>query len=101
MPRRPGTSDRPEGVNAVLDASGRGEIPASIDLAEGPGRVVTLVAFDAGNLGIQVRTGGASGSGVQALHDVLALVEPGRLQVQISHINPLAVAAVALDLSRT
>lgn len=46
----------PQGVDAVLDASGRGEIPASIELAGGPSRVLTLVAFDAADTGIQVHT---------------------------------------------
>ncbi|WP_405988427.1 NADP-dependent oxidoreductase [Streptomyces sp. NBC_00986] len=91
----------PEGVDAVLDASGRGEIPVSIDLAGGPGRVLTLLAFDAGDLGVQVHTDGASGNTVQALHDILALIEEGRLQVPIWRTYPLAEAAVALDLSRT
>jgi NADPH:quinone reductase-like Zn-dependent oxidoreductase len=43
-----------QGVDAVLDASGRGEIPLSIELAGGPERVLTLVAFDAADTGIQV-----------------------------------------------
>jgi NADPH:quinone reductase-like Zn-dependent oxidoreductase len=33
----------PRGVDAVLDASGRGEIPLSIELARGHERVLTLV----------------------------------------------------------
>lgn len=51
----------PEGVDAVLDASGRGEIPLSIALTGDPARVLTLVAFDAADSGIQVHTGGAEG----------------------------------------
>ena len=47
----------PDGVDAVLDASGRGEIPLSIELAGGPDRVLTLVAFDAADTGIQVFVG--------------------------------------------
>ncbi|MFI1036010.1 NADP-dependent oxidoreductase [Streptomyces sp. NPDC020951] len=90
----------PEGVDAVLDASGRGEIPLSIELAGGPERVLTLVAFDAGDLGIQVHMDGASG-GVRALHEILALIEEGRLHVPIQRTYPLTEAAAALDLSRT
>ncbi|GCB44392.1 NADP-dependent oxidoreductase [Streptomyces sp. NL15-2K] len=90
----------PEGVDAVLDASGHGEIPLSIDLAGGPERVLTLVAFDAADLGIQVHTDGASGNGVRALRDILALIEEGRLHVPIWRTYPLAEAAAALDLSR-
>ncbi|MGY1496816.1 NADP-dependent oxidoreductase [Streptomyces sp. QTS52] len=91
----------PEGVDAVLDASGRGEIPVSIELAGGPERVLTLVAFDAGQLGVHVHRGGPSGNGIRALHDILALIEEGRLRVPISRTFPLAEAAAALDLSRT
>ncbi|WP_254401414.1 zinc-binding dehydrogenase [Streptomyces sp. AC555_RSS877] len=72
-----------EGVDAVLDASGRGEIPLSIELAGGPERVLTLVAFDAAPLGIQVHTDGPSGNGVRALHDILLLIGKGRLQVPV------------------
>lgn len=91
----------PEGVDAVLDASGRGEIPLSIELAGGPERVLTLLAFDTGHLGVQVHTDGPSGNGIRALHDILALIEEGRLHVPIWRTFPLAEAAAALDLSRT
>jgi len=91
----------PAGVDAVLDASGRGEIPVSIELAGGPERVLTLLAFDAANLGIQVHTDGPSGNGIRALHDILALIEEGRLHVPIWRTYPLTEAAAALDLSRT
>lgn len=90
----------PRGVDAVLDPSGRGEIPASIELAGGPKRVLTLVAFDAADTGIQVHVGGADGNSRQALRDILALIDEGRLQVPISGTFPLAEAAAALETSR-
>ena len=40
-----------------LDASGRGEIPVSIQLTGAPERVLTLVAFHATDTGIQIHTG--------------------------------------------
>jgi NADPH:quinone reductase-like Zn-dependent oxidoreductase len=91
----------PQGVDAVLDASGRGEIPVSIELAAGPERVLTLVAFDAGDTGIQIHVGGAGENGVRALHDILALIEEGRLRVPIWRTYPLTETAAALDASRT
>lgn len=91
----------PEGVDAVLDASGRGEIPVSIELTGNPARVLTLVAFDAADTGIQVHVGGAGENGVRALHDILSLIEEGRLRVPIWRTYPLAEAAAALDSSRT
>ncbi|WP_329372707.1 NADP-dependent oxidoreductase [Streptomyces sp. NBC_01483] len=90
----------PQGVDAVLDASGRGEIPASIELAGGPARVLTLVAFDAADTGIQVHTGVAGESGAPALRDILALMEEERLRVPIWRTFPLAEAAAALRMSQ-
>ncbi|MFC9845982.1 NADP-dependent oxidoreductase [Streptomyces sp. NPDC060223] len=89
----------PRGVDAVLDASGRGEIPASIELAGGPERVLTLVAFDAAATGIQIHGGGAGDSGTRPLQDILALIDDGRLRVPISRTYPLQEAAAALDAS--
>ncbi|MFD5752514.1 NADP-dependent oxidoreductase [Streptomyces sp. NPDC127033] len=90
----------PQGVDAVLDASGRGEIPASIELAGGPARVLTLVAFDAADTGIQVHTSVPGEGGAQALQGILALMEEGRLRVPIWRTFPLADAATALRVSQ-
>lgn len=90
----------PNGVNAVLDASGRGEIPASIDLAGGPKRVLTLWAFDAADTGIQVHAGGPDGSVARAMRDILPLIEDGRLRVPISGTYPLTELAAALEASK-
>ncbi|MGW1757630.1 NADP-dependent oxidoreductase [Streptomyces mirabilis] len=90
----------PQGVDAVLDASGRGEIPDSIALAGGPARVLTLVAFDAADTGIQVHMSVPGESGAQALRDILNLMEQGRLRVPIWRTFPLAEAADALQVSQ-
>jgi NADPH:quinone reductase-like Zn-dependent oxidoreductase len=87
----------PQGVDAVLDASGRGEIPVSIELAGGPERVLTLVAFDAAGTGIQVHVGGAGPNTARALRDIVALIEAGRLKVPIWRAYPLTEAAAALE----
>jgi len=91
----------PRGVDAVLDASGRGEIPLSIALAGGPERVLTLVAFDAAAAGIQVHTGGPGSELGPALRQVASLVEQGRLRVPIWRTYPLAQTAAALDASQS
>ncbi|MBU8814462.1 NADP-dependent oxidoreductase [Mycolicibacterium goodii] len=91
----------PQGVDAVLDASGRGEIPLSIELTGNPQRVLTLVAFDQADTGIQVHAGGAGASLSKALDDIVALITDGRLQVSITGAYPLEQAAAALDASRT
>jgi NADPH:quinone reductase-like Zn-dependent oxidoreductase len=91
----------PEGVDAVLDASGRGEIPLSIELAGGPERVLTLAAFDAADTGIRILTDGPGTNLVPALHAILDLIEDGRLEVPIERTYPLTEAAVALDASQS
>lgn len=90
----------PRGVDAVLDASGRGEIPLSIVLAGGPERVLTLVAFDAA-AGIQVHAGGAGSELAPALREIASLIEQRRLTVPIWRTYPLAQTAAALDASQS
>jgi NADPH:quinone reductase-like Zn-dependent oxidoreductase len=89
----------PHGVDAVLDASGRGEIPLSIELAGGPDRILTLVAFDAANTGIQVFVGATVDDWGPALHEIVSLLEQRRLTVPIWRTFPLAETAAALDTS--
>jgi len=89
----------PQGVDAVLDASGRGEIPLSIELAGGPGRVLTLVAFDAADTGIQVFVGGTGDERGPALRDIVSLLEQRALTVPIWRTFPLEETAAALDAS--
>jgi NADPH:quinone reductase-like Zn-dependent oxidoreductase len=84
----------------VLDASGHGEIPVSIELAGGPERVLSLVAFDQADTGIQLHDTGA-GNPTRALHYILTLLGQGRLQVPISGTYPLSAAAKALDDNRS
>jgi NADPH:quinone reductase-like Zn-dependent oxidoreductase len=89
----------PQGVDAVLDASGRGEIPLSIELAGGPARVLTLVAFDAADTGIQVFVGGTGDDRGPALRDIVSLLEQQALTVPIWRTFPLEETAAALDAS--
>jgi NADPH:quinone reductase-like Zn-dependent oxidoreductase len=90
----------PRGVDAVLDASGRGEIPLSIELAGGPERVLTLVAFDAAATGIQVHIGGPGSELRPALQQIATLIEQGRLTVPWRSY-PLAQTAAALEASQS
>ncbi len=87
----------PEGVDAVLDASGRGELPLSVELAGGPERVVTIAAAqEASQLG--VRFSGGPGAVVDthaALSQAVDLLVADRLQVPIWRTYPLADAAAA------
>lgn len=85
----------------MLDASGRGEVPLSIELTGDPARVLSLVAFDAAGTGIQLHVGGAGGELQAALRDLVALIEQNRLTVSVSRTYPLDEVAAALDLSRS
>jgi NADPH:quinone reductase-like Zn-dependent oxidoreductase len=87
----------PDGVDAVFDASGRGELPLSIELAGGPERVITIAAYDAADYGvlfagpdqaakIDPRVPFAQGA---------ALVADGTLELPIWKTYPLADAAAA------
>ena len=89
----------PQGVDAVLDASGRGEIPVSIQLTGTPERVLTLVAFDAADTGIQIHTGGGGSNLGDGLREIVGLIEQRRLTVSISRTFPLTEIASALKTS--
>jgi NADPH:quinone reductase-like Zn-dependent oxidoreductase len=89
----------PQGVDAVLDASGRGEIPVSIQLTGTPERVLTLVAFDAADTGIQIHVGGGGSDLGDGLREIVGLIEQRRLTVSISRTFPLAEIASALKTS--
>ncbi len=74
----------PEGVDAVLDASGRGELGLSVELAGGPERVITIAAQDAAEHGVTFHAGGGGADTVPALEEVLPLITAG------SFIFPIA-----------
>jgi acetyl esterase len=81
----------PDGVDAVLDASGRGALPLSIELAGGPERVLTIADPKAGEYG--VRTSGGGDRPVPLADDmavVLPLLERGALRVPVGQTFPLA-----------
>lgn len=90
----------PQGVDAVLDASGRGEIPMSIELTGDPARVLSLVAFDAADTGIRLHVGGAGDRQGEALRELAALIEQGRLTVPVERTYPLDDVVAALEASR-
>lgn len=90
----------PQGVDAVLDASGRGEIPMSIELTGDPTRVLSLVAFDAADTGIRLHVGGAGSLLAEALRELVTLVDQDRLTVSVSRTFPLEEVVAALDESR-
>ncbi|MFD3757586.1 NADP-dependent oxidoreductase [Streptomyces sp. NPDC058622] len=84
----------PQGVDAVLDCSGRGELAGSVALTGGPDRVVTI-ADPVGAAEHGVRFTGEAGSLAEAVTEVLPLVEAGRVRIPIDSVFPLEGAADA------
>ena len=90
----------PGGIDAALDASGRGgELPVSVELAGGPERVLTIARFDDVPEGVTIHGGGSMGDLQPALREIVALIGEGRLHVPIGGTYPLEDAAAALDAS--
>ncbi|MFJ6443172.1 NADP-dependent oxidoreductase [Streptomyces sp. NPDC091649] len=89
----------PEGVDAVFDASGRGALPASIELRGGTtDRIVTIADGNAAELGVAFSSGGG-GPSAERLAEHARLAESGELRVEIAQVFPLADAASAHSLS--
>ncbi|MFE4381197.1 NADP-dependent oxidoreductase [Streptomyces cyaneofuscatus] len=89
----------PEGVDAVFDASGRGALPASIELRGGAtDRIVTIADGDAAELGVAFSSGGG-GPSAERLAANARLAADGELRVEIAQVFPLADAASAHAVS--
>jgi NADPH:quinone reductase-like Zn-dependent oxidoreductase len=89
----------PEGIDAALDASGRGdELPVSVELAGGPERVLTIARFTDLPEGVILHQGGGDDP-IAALTEIVALIGEGRLRVPIARTYTLDEAAAALDES--
>jgi NADPH:quinone reductase-like Zn-dependent oxidoreductase len=87
----------PDGVDAVFDASGRGELPLSIELAGGPERVITIAAYDSADYGV-LFAGPAQAAKTDPrvpFAQGAALIADGKLELPIWKTYPLADAAAA------
>jgi NADPH:quinone reductase-like Zn-dependent oxidoreductase len=90
----------PGGVDAALDAAGGGALPALVELAGGPERVVTIADY----AGAQETGAGFSGGpgterAIHALRDVASLIESGRFSLPVAQTFPLEKIADAHTLS--
>jgi NADPH:quinone reductase-like Zn-dependent oxidoreductase len=85
----------PDGIDAVLDGSGRGELAGSVALAGGPGRVLTITAPDAKEHGVRFSGGDAGVDVSAAFPDVARLLAAGELVLPVWRTYPLADAAEA------
>ena len=84
----------PQGVDAAVDASGRGSLATLVDLTGGPERVVTIADGAAAELGVRFTFGGPD-EVPGSLADAVALVAAGELTLPIARTYPLADAASA------
>jgi NADPH:quinone reductase-like Zn-dependent oxidoreductase len=92
----------PDGVDAALDAAGGGALPALVELAGSPERVVTVADY-AGAEATGVRFSGGMGTAraVHALTDIGELIESGRFTLTVAQTFPLDEIAEAHRLSET
>ena len=94
----------PDGVDAALDAAGGGALPALVELAGGPERVVTIADYaGAETTGVHF-SGGADPGTVRALHalkEIGELIETGEFKLRVAQTFPLDQIAEAHRLSET
>jgi NADPH:quinone reductase-like Zn-dependent oxidoreductase len=91
----------PDGVDAVFDASGRGELGLSVELAGGPERVITIAAQDAAEHGVTFHTSGGGADTVPALEEVLPLIADRRFVFPIAQTFSLEQVGEALEESES
>lgn len=86
-------SAAPQGIDAVLDGSGRGVLPDSIALTGDPEKVITIADLTAAEHG--VRFSARPGPAGPALEAILPLIGQGRIRMPIDSVYPLEKAAEA------
>ena len=86
----------PDGIDAVLDAAGKGALPASVELRGGSTeRIVTIADPAAFEMGITFSSGVAGDRSSDALVLVANLVATGEVSLPPARVFPLADAAAA------
>ncbi|WP_033343907.1 NADP-dependent oxidoreductase [Catenuloplanes japonicus] len=88
----------PDGVDRALDAAGHGVVPDLIALTGDAAHVVSIADFSAHGART---TDGGEGRSWDALAEVAALIEAGRLEVPVASEFPMAEAGAAHDLSES
>ncbi|WP_433225960.1 NADP-dependent oxidoreductase [Microtetraspora malaysiensis] len=82
------------GVDAAVDAAGRGSLSALVELTGNPDRVITLADASAQSLGVRFAYGEPDDMrGILA--EAIALVAVGAITIPIAHTYPLTDAAAA------
>ena len=68
----------PDGIDAVLDTSGHGTLPDSIELAGGTERVITTADPEAHKYGVRFSSGGPGDRAWEALPELAELAATGK-----------------------
>lgn len=92
----------PQGVDAALDAAGRGALDASVELVADRARIGTIIDFaGAERLGAVGLRGGPGARSRERLAELVEAYEKGALRPHIRHRVPLADAAEAHRIVET
>ncbi|MCA5894065.1 NADP-dependent oxidoreductase [Isoptericola sp. NEAU-Y5] len=86
----------PDGVDAVLDATGAGVLPDSIELRGGTDRIVTIADDAAGELGVAASYRSERDAG--DLAEAVDALAQGRLSTSVAAVLPLTEASRAHEL---
>jgi acetyl esterase len=89
----------PQGIDAVLDASGRDVLPMSIAVTGDAAKVITIADGRAADYGVRFSRGGDGVPLREVFADILPLLERGAVRMPIERIFPLAQTADAHRLS--
>jgi NADPH:quinone reductase-like Zn-dependent oxidoreductase len=87
----------PQGVDAVFDAAGQGDLEVSIELRGGTDRIITIADARAAEFGVQFSAGGRPFGAEFTEH--IRLAADGELGVRVAQSLPLEDAAKAQELS--
>jgi NADPH:quinone reductase-like Zn-dependent oxidoreductase len=91
----------PGGVDAALDAAGGGALPALVELAGGPKRVVTIADYaGAQETGVRMSGGMGSERAIHALSEIGPLIESGKFSLPVAETFPLEKIGDAHALSQ-
>jgi NADPH:quinone reductase-like Zn-dependent oxidoreductase len=89
-------------VDAALDAAGGGALPALVELAGGPGHVVTVADYaGAEQTGARFTGGMGTQRAVHALREIGALIEAGQFSLPVAKTFSLEQIGEAHRLSET
>jgi NADPH:quinone reductase-like Zn-dependent oxidoreductase len=92
----------PDGIDAALDAAGSGALPALVNLAGSPDRVVTIAdPQGAQQHGVRMTGGPGTKRAVHALRDIAALIETGQFRLRVQQTFKLDQIGEAHRLSES